>query len=129
MNGSGDSVHKKGGPPEYTKTLREKNQHSKSGFCHCYALPVLTGNTFLEKEFCASKIWLFNHEKEDNMSIFFHCCMLFYIVFVVAEIRNVLLESNPSEAEPITIWNETLQPSDEGSGKNIFRQQPLAFLL
>jgi hypothetical protein len=55
--------------------------------------------------------------------------MLFYILFVVAEIRNVLLESDPSQAEPITIWNETLQPLNEGSDKNIFRQQPLAFLL
>lgn len=63
------------------------------------------------------------------MSIFFHCCMLLYIVFVVAEIRNVLLEGNPSQAEPITIWNETSQPSDEGSNKNTFRQQPLVFLL
>jgi hypothetical protein len=61
------------------------------------------------------------------MSVFFHCCMLFYIVFVVAEIRNVLIESNPSQA-PITIWNETLQPLSEGSDKSTFRQRPLAYL-
>jgi len=63
------------------------------------------------------------------MSIFFHCCMLFYIVFVVAEIRNVLLESNPGQAEPITIWNERSQPLDGENETNIFRQQPLAFSL
>ena len=61
------------------------------------------------------------------MSVFFHCCMLFYIVFVVAEIRNVLIESNPSQAEPITIWNETLQPLSEGSDISTYRQRPLAF--
>lgn len=108
---------------------QDKNHYGNSGFCLCCALPVLIGNTFLKKEFCVNRIWLFNYEKEDTMSIFFHCCMLFYIVFVVAEIRTVLLESNPRHAEPITIWNETSQHPDEGSDKNILRQKPLAFLL
>lgn len=129
MNGSDDFGPKKERPPKIRRALEIKNQYRRSGFCHCYALPVLIGNTFLEKEFCVNKIWLFNYEKEDTMSIFFHCCMLFYIVFVVAEIRNVLLESNPGQAEPITIWNERSQPLDEENETNIFRQQPLAFSL
>ena len=44
------------------------------------------------------------------MSQFFHCCMLLYIVFVIAEIRNVLLYSDPRQPVPITIWEETQQP-------------------
>jgi len=41
------------------------------------------------------------------MSQIIHCCILFYIVFVVAEIGNVLLYGDPQQAEPITIWDET----------------------
>lgn len=40
------------------------------------------------------------------MSQIFHCCMLLYIVFVIAEIRNVLLQSDPRQPEPLTIWEE-----------------------
>jgi hypothetical protein len=41
--------------------------------------------------------------------------MLLYIVFVIAEIRNVLLYSDPRQPEPITIWEETpLPPDDNG---------------
>lgn len=40
--------------------------------------------------------------------------MLLYIVFVIAEIRNVLLYSDPQPA-PITIWEETQQPPVDGS--------------
>jgi hypothetical protein len=53
--------------------------------------------------------------------------MLFYIVFVVAEIRNVLIESNPGQAEPITIWNETLQPLSGESDISTISQGSLAF--
>jgi hypothetical protein len=49
------------------------------------------------------------------MSQIIHCCILLYIVFVIAEIRNVLVHSDPRQAEPITIWEEILQPSAEGS--------------
>jgi len=44
------------------------------------------------------------------MSQILHCCMLLYIVFVIAEIRNVLLYSDPRHPEPITIWDEIQQP-------------------
>ncbi|MFW2366502.1 MAG: hypothetical protein ACN4GW_08795 [Desulforhopalus sp.] len=40
------------------------------------------------------------------MAQFFHCFMLLYIVFVVAEIRNVLINGTPNNPEPITIWEE-----------------------
>lgn len=43
------------------------------------------------------------------MSQFFHCFMLLYIVFVMAEIRNVLINGTPNNPEPITIWEE-VQP-------------------
>jgi len=41
--------------------------------------------------------------------------MLLYIVFVVAEIRNVLVNGDPRQAEPITIWDETAPPAAAGS--------------
>jgi len=57
------------------------------------------------------------------MSQIIHCCMLLYIVFVVAEIRNVLLHSDPSQAEPITIWDEMPQPVDSGGIKITYREE------
>lgn len=48
------------------------------------------------------------------MAQIIHCCMLLYIVFVVAEIRNVLIHSDPRQAEPITIWDEIPKPVDTG---------------
>lgn len=56
------------------------------------------------------------------MAQIIHCCMLLYIVFVVAEIRNVLIHSDPRQAEPITIWDEMPQPVDTGSFKITYRQ-------
>lgn len=32
--------------------------------------------------------------------------MLLYIVFIMAEIRNVLINGTPNNPEPITIWEE-----------------------
>jgi len=49
------------------------------------------------------------------MAQIIHCCVLLYIVFVVAEIRNVLLYSDPQQAAPLTIWEEVQQPSAVGS--------------
>jgi hypothetical protein len=46
-----------------------------------------------------------------------HCCVLLYIVFVIAEIRNVLVYSDPSLAAPITIWEEVQHPPDSSSYK------------
>jgi hypothetical protein len=46
--------------------------------------------------------------------------MLLYIVFVIAEIRNVLLYSDPGQPAPITIWEETQQPPGD-KGYNLTR--------
>jgi hypothetical protein len=46
-----------------------------------------------------------------------HCCVLLYIVFVIAEIRNVLVHSDPSLAAPITIWEEIHHTPDSSSYK------------
>jgi|GEM_PF-1261875 len=54
------------------------------------------------------------------MAQIMHCFMLLFIVFVVAEIRNVLINSDPRTAEPITIWDETPQPVAHSSGKITF---------
>lgn len=40
--------------------------------------------------------------------------MLLYIVFVMAEIRNVLVSGNPGQPEPITIWDEARPPEANG---------------
>ena len=45
------------------------------------------------------------------MSQIIHCFMLLFIVFVVAEIRNVLLYSDPHHP-PVTIWEEVQQPPE-----------------
>ena len=52
------------------------------------------------------------------MSQIIHCCVLLYIVFVIAEIRNVLVHSDPSQAAPITIWEE-IQPTPDNSSYKI----------
>lgn len=44
------------------------------------------------------------------MSQIIHCFMLLFIVFVIVEIRNVLLYSDPYQPPPITIWEELPQP-------------------
>jgi hypothetical protein len=48
--------------------------------------------------------------------------MLLYIVFVVAEIRNVLMHSDPRQAEPITIWDDIPQPADTDGLRLTYRQ-------
>jgi hypothetical protein len=63
----------------------------------------------------------FSKSKENIMSQIIHCCILLYIVFVIAEIRSVLVHSDPQQAEPIAIWEEILQPPVEGSFKITFR--------
>jgi hypothetical protein len=37
--------------------------------------------------------------------------MLLYIVFVMAEIRNVLINGTPNNPEPLTIWEEVQPPT------------------
>lgn len=44
------------------------------------------------------------------MSQIIHCFMLLFIVFVIVEIRNVLLYSDPYHPPPVTIWEEIAQP-------------------
>jgi hypothetical protein len=44
------------------------------------------------------------------MAQIIHCFMLLYIVFIIAEIRNVLVSTDPHPVEPVTIWEE-VQPS------------------
>ncbi len=51
----------------------------------------------------------------------FHCCVLLFIIFVIAEIRNVLINSDPQQAEPLTIWEEVHQPADASGNKYAFR--------
>jgi hypothetical protein len=48
--------------------------------------------------------------------------MLLYIVFIVAEIRNVLIQGDPRQAEPITIWDEMPQPADTSGFKITYRR-------
>lgn len=48
--------------------------------------------------------------------------MLLYIVFVVAEIRNVLIHSDPRQAEPITIWDDIPQPANTDGFRLTYRQ-------
>ncbi|MGB3211356.1 MAG: hypothetical protein WBB19_11675 [Desulforhopalus sp.] len=48
-----------------------------------------------------------------------HCCVLLYIIFVIAEIRNVLLFNDPRQPSPITIWEEVQQPADS-NGYSLF---------
>lgn len=44
--------------------------------------------------------------------------MLLYIVFVMAEIRNVLVNGTPNNPEPITIWEE-FQPQSADKELNL----------
>jgi hypothetical protein len=41
------------------------------------------------------------------MSQLMHCLMLLFIVFILAEIRTVLLYDAPYGDGPIAIWNES----------------------
>ena len=46
--------------------------------------------------------------------------MLLYIVFVIAEIRNVLLQSDPRQPEPLTIWEEIQQLPAKSNSKSMY---------
>jgi hypothetical protein len=46
------------------------------------------------------------------MSRIIHYLMLLFIVFILAEIRTVLLHDIPYEKEPIKIWNESTNTPD-----------------
>ncbi len=48
------------------------------------------------------------------MSQILHCFALLFIVFVLAEIRNVLLFENPFQSDTITIWEEVQVPKTTG---------------
>lgn len=39
-----------------------------------------------------------------------HGIMLLFIIFILAEIRNVLVDSDPWPAQPLTIWEEDQKP-------------------
>lgn len=43
------------------------------------------------------------------MTQFIHYFAILFIVFVCAEIRNVLVYEIPYDSEPISIWNETIE--------------------
>lgn len=45
------------------------------------------------------------------MAQIIHCCMLVYIVFIIAEIRNVLLGTDLPPAQPVAIWEEVRPPA------------------
>jgi hypothetical protein len=45
--------------------------------------------------------------KEEIMSQFIHYFVLIFIVFICAEIRNVLLYDTPFQSSPVAIWNES----------------------
>jgi hypothetical protein len=47
--------------------------------------------------------------------------VLLFIIFVIAEIGNVLINSDPRHAKPLTIWEEVHQPSDASGNKYPFR--------
>ncbi len=44
--------------------------------------------------------------QEEIMTQFIHYFAILFIVFVCAEIRNVLVYETPHESEPISIWSE-----------------------
>ncbi|MGW8193263.1 MAG: hypothetical protein ACWGOX_03275 [Desulforhopalus sp.] len=54
------------------------------------------------------------------MSQFIHCFMLLYIVFVMAQIRDVLISGTPDQPEPITIWDEAQPPAEDSSGSLLY---------
>lgn len=60
-------------------------------------------------------------QRRTTMSQFIHCCILLYIVFVIAEIRNVLVYSDPQQAAPLTIWEETQHSLTDEGHKNIYK--------
>ncbi|MFT5697403.1 MAG: hypothetical protein ACI8ZB_000251 [Desulforhopalus sp.] len=45
--------------------------------------------------------------KEEIMPHVIHYFVLIFIVFVCAEIRNVLFYETPYKGEPVSIWSET----------------------
>ena len=47
------------------------------------------------------------------MAQIIHCFMLLYIVFIFAEIRNVLMGTDPHPAQPVTIWEEVQPPAGD----------------
>ncbi|BHH81935.1 hypothetical protein [Desulforhopalus sp. 52FAK] len=51
------------------------------------------------------------------MNQFIHYFALLFIVFVCAEIRNVLIYETPYDSEPISIWSESVS-------KNPLEQDP-----
>ena len=44
------------------------------------------------------------------MSQIIHCFVLLYIVFIIAETRNILMNTDPRTAPPVTIWEEVQPP-------------------
>lgn len=48
--------------------------------------------------------------KETIMAQLIHGIMLLFIIFILAEIRNVLMDSDPWPAQPLTIWEEVQRP-------------------
>jgi len=48
------------------------------------------------------------------MSQFFHSIVLLLILFILAEIRSVLLDTNPFQPQRLTIWDEA-QPVSDGA--------------
>jgi hypothetical protein len=46
--------------------------------------------------------------KEEIMSQFIHYFVLIFIVFICAEIRNVLFYETPFQSSPVSIWNESV---------------------
>jgi hypothetical protein len=47
------------------------------------------------------------------MTQFIHYFALLFIVFICAEIRNVLVHETPYDSEPISIWNENTSKSQQ----------------
>ena len=42
------------------------------------------------------------------MNQFIHYFALLFIIFICAEIRNVLINETPYDSEPISIWSESV---------------------
>ena len=47
------------------------------------------------------------------MAQFFHCIVFLVILFFLAEIRDVLMNSDPVP-QPLTIWEEVRKPRTKG---------------
>lgn len=56
------------------------------------------------------------------MAQIIHCFMLLYIVFIIAEIRNVLISTDPYLAQPVTIWEEVQPPAGDSGYSPITRR-------